>query len=90
MIKKSLPELSLKLLASSTISKSELRGFDLNQFCEHINASTVHSVSELQKGSNIRLLVLQADFEATVVIGMANTSRVVLPRIRNLVKFTFY
>jgi hypothetical protein len=34
--------------------------------------------------------VLKADFEATVVMGMANTSRAILARIGNLVHFTFH
>jgi hypothetical protein len=34
--------------------------------------------------------VLKADFEATVVMGMANTSRVILATIGNLVEFTFH
>jgi len=67
-----------------------LRGLELNQFCAHINASTVFGANELRKGSNTRPPVLNADSEATVVMGMANTIRAIWASTENLVEFTFH
>jgi hypothetical protein len=65
-------------------------GFDLNQFYEHIKASTVVGANELRKGSKTRSPVLKADYEATVVMGIAKTSRAIWAITGNLVEFTFY
>jgi hypothetical protein len=65
-------------------------GFDLNQFCAHTNASTVIGANELRKGSNTRPPVINADSEATVVIGMTNTIRAIWASTGNLVEFTFH
>jgi hypothetical protein len=65
-------------------------GFDLNQFCEHIKASTVVGANELRKGSKTRPQVLKVDSEATVVMGIAKASRAIWASTENLVEFTFH
>jgi hypothetical protein len=65
-------------------------GFDLNQFCEHIKASTIVGANELWKGSKTCPPVLKVDFEATVVMEIAKTSRAIWAITRNLVEFTFH
>jgi hypothetical protein len=52
-------------------------GFDLNQLCEHIKVSIVVRANELRKWSKTRSPMLKADSEATVVMRIAKTSRVI-------------
>jgi hypothetical protein len=56
-------------------------GLFLIKFYVQINASTVSEDNELLNKSNIYLLVLKADSEKTVEMGIANTSRVIAARI---------
>jgi hypothetical protein len=65
-------------------------GFDLNQLCEHIKASTVVGANELRKGSKTRLPMLKADSEATVVMRIAKTSHAIWAIIVIFVEFTFH
>lgn len=62
-------------LVSSIISRvfSISVGFDLIQSWAHIKASAVFGVSELLNGSITLPPTLNADSEATVVIGIART-----------------
>jgi hypothetical protein len=56
----------------------------------HTSASIVFGAKELLNGSSTQPPVLNADSEATVVTGMANTSRATSERIGNFVEVTFY
>src|SRR5688572_18861629 len=46
-----------------------------SQSCIHTKASSMNGVREVQKSSKIRPPVLKADSDATVVMGIASTSR---------------
>jgi hypothetical protein len=56
----------------------------LNQSCVCTNDSSINGVRELRKSSKICPLVLNADSEATVEIGIASTSRAKRDKIGNL------
>jgi hypothetical protein len=84
---KHLPNSSNSVKKSS--NSSSLRRFFI-QFCVQIKASAVSGDNELLKQSNTRPPVLNADSEATVEIGMANTSRAIFVRIVYLDALTFY
>jgi hypothetical protein len=56
----------------------------------HASVSTVFGAKELLNGSSTRPPVLNADSEAIVEIGMANTSRATSEMIKDFVELTFH
>ena len=62
----------------------------LSQSCEQIRASTSFGVKELLKLSRTRPPVLNADSEATVEMGTANTSLAIRERTGNLSLLSFH
>ena len=63
-----------KILSPPLMAHYLMQLEDCSQFCEHIKASIVFGCNELQNGSRIRPPVLNADSEATIDTGIANTS----------------
>ena len=61
----------------------------LSQSWTQIRDCTILGVNELLKGSRTRPPVLNAHSDATLEIGMANTSRTISARIGNLGSFNF-
>jgi len=75
--------------SSSTLVFFYVAMIDWNQSTIQIRHCTILRVKELLNGSKTRLLVLNADSEATVEIVMANISRAILERMVNLPLLTF-
>lgn len=86
--------ISMSNFSSSSKSSSTLIFFyiamiALSQSAAQIRHCKILGVKELLNGSSTRRLVLNADSDAIVEIGMANTSRVILERVGKLILFTF-
>jgi hypothetical protein len=62
----------------------------LIQSCVHTTASSMNGVKELRKSSRMRPLVLNADSEAIVEIGIASTSQAKRDKIGNLCSDGFH
>lgn len=68
------------IISSKYVWKPMLIACEHNQFCAHTSVSTVVGANTGQKGSITFPLILNADLEVPINIGIAKISRAILVR----------